>query len=558
MKRTGILFTVAVIGALTANLAGQQAPAAKPAPEVARTNLVEKAMAPTENDMYCSGYISSAAVSTTQFVGSGADAPFQTRYSDRQTVFLTGGSYAKDQKFQIVRPIQDINNYDVYKNQRKLAKAAGTMIQEVGRVRVVDVQKNIGIALVEQSCDGIVPGDLVIAWPERPAPQFRREAPFDFYAPPNGKTSGRIIAGTEFDTLSSQRGKVYLNIGANSGLKPGDYFRVTRTYESLVNDDADGISLKASVVEPTTLNAPTWPLKTNQMGAASGHAGDLPRKSIAELMVLHATGSTATATVTRSWEQVQVGDFVEMMDELPPLPPAAANAAANPPAIHCAASPATVHVGENATIRCTATSADDRPLAFNWSADNGQIIGRNDVATLDTRNARPGVVAVMATVSDDRNLSASATTSVNIERAAAIEPSRAGDLMFKANSARVDNAAKAMLDDLALRLQRETGSAMMLAGYAAEGESGRLSSTRAGNAMNYLVNEKGIDAARVHTGDGGRGGQIVQMWYVPAGAQMPTVAPSAPAAVKPGAKPIPKAAATATPATAKPKPKPKP
>ena len=40
--------------------------------------------------------------------------------------------------------------------------------------------------------------------------------------------------------------KVYLNIGADKGLKPGDYLRATRTYSYTYHDPEAGMSLKAS------------------------------------------------------------------------------------------------------------------------------------------------------------------------------------------------------------------------------------------------------------------------------------------------------------------------
>jgi hypothetical protein len=44
----------------------------------------------------------------------------------------------------------------------------------------------------------------------------------DRFAPPNGKTQGRIILSNEFDSFVGTKYKVYLNIGADKGLKVGD------------------------------------------------------------------------------------------------------------------------------------------------------------------------------------------------------------------------------------------------------------------------------------------------------------------------------------------------
>jgi hypothetical protein len=121
-----------------------------------------------------------------------------------------------------------------------------------------------------------------------------------------------------------------------------------------------------------------------------------------------------------------------------------------------------------------------------------------------------------------------------------------GEFLFKPNSAYVDNRAKAVLDDVALRLQREANSSVMLVGYSALAEAAKLGTARATNAKTYLTRDKGIDGSRIQVRDGGKGGRRVEIWFIPAGAPVPEVkpiaAPAAPekkpaAAKKPAAKP---------------------
>jgi hypothetical protein len=74
-------------------------------------------------------------------------------------------------------------------------------------------------------------------------------------------------------------------------------------------------------------------------------------------------------------------------------------------------------------------------------------------------------------------------------------------------------------------MQRESGSSVMLAGHVADKEAARLAIARATNAKNYLVKEKGIDSSRVQVADAGPGDATVEIWFVPAGATMPTLTP---------------------------------
>jgi outer membrane protein OmpA-like peptidoglycan-associated protein len=100
--------------------------------------------------------------------------------------------------------------------------------------------------------------------------------------------------------------------------------------------------------------------------------------------------------------------------------------------------------------------------------------------------------------------------------------SQLNQIDFKRNSARVDNKAKAILDDVALRLQRDAdGKVVIIGGSDAKERRGeRLASERAINAKNYLVKEKGIDPSRIELRSGGEGMTAV-IWWVPAGAAAP-------------------------------------
>jgi hypothetical protein len=124
----------------------------------------------------------------------------------------------------------------------------------------------------------------------------------------------------------------------------------------------------------------------------------------------------------------------------------------------------------------------------------------------------------------------------------------------------VDNTAKAALDGVALRLQREANSSVMFVGYSALAEAARLGIARATNAKTYLTKDKGIDGSRIQVQDGGKGGRRVEIWFVPAGAAMPEVKPiTAPTPAPKAATAKPAASTTkkaATPATTAKKPAP--
>jgi outer membrane protein OmpA-like peptidoglycan-associated protein len=196
-----------------------------------------------------------------------------------------------------------------------------------------------------------------------------------------------------------------------------------------------------------------------------------------------------------------------------------------PPTVSCAANPNTVEVGNTSNITATASSPDNRPLTYSYQASGGTISGTGPSATLDTTGVQPGTVNVTCNVSDDRNLTASASTTVTINAPpppppppAAPEASKINTIEFKRMNSRVDNAAKAVLDDVALRLQRDADAKAVIVGQVDPTEKSRtLGGQRAINAKAYLVKEKGIDPARIELRSGA-GGQTADIWIVPAGA----------------------------------------
>jgi hypothetical protein len=197
----------------------------------------------------------------------------------------------------------------------------------------------------------------------------------------------------------------------------------------------------------------------------------------------------------------------------------------NPPRLSCSANPATVRSGDSSTIACTCTSPDGRPLSYSWSAGAGQLAPTDANATLDTAGLPSGPVSVNTTCTDDRGLSDATTTTVNVEAPPPVpQASKLGECDFK--TARVDNKCKAVLDDVALRLQRDADAKAVIVGSSGRKEAKGMAAQRATNSKTYLVKEKGIDASRIELRtekteeEAGEmnGGKEAEFYLVPAGA----------------------------------------
>jgi hypothetical protein len=198
-----------------------------------------------------------------------------------------------------------------------------------------------------------------------------------------------------------------------------------------------------------------------------------------------------------------------------------------PPTISCSANPSTVHSGEPSTITAVGQSPDNRPLTYSFSASTGRTSPSGAQSTLDTSGAPAGPITITCTATDDRGLSADATTIVNVVvPPPAPQASKCGSIDFSRDQhrpARVDNQAKAILDDCALRLQREPDARSVVVGNADPNEknSATMAEQRAANTRDYLVKEKGIDASRIEVRSGNGGTKTADIWIVPSGATLP-------------------------------------
>ncbi len=200
----------------------------------------------------------------------------------------------------------------------------------------------------------------------------------------------------------------------------------------------------------------------------------------------------------------------------------------HPPVASCSASPDSVQAGQASTVTVNATSPDNFPLTYAWSTTAGRISGTGASATLDTNGASQGsAITTTATVTDSRGLATTCNATVNVQPAppvaAPAQVSEIGECNFSdaKRPARVDNTCKAVLDDVALRVQHEQSGNFLVVGSAENSNTPQLAAQRAVNVKYYLTNgegKSGIDASRIEPRTGNSGGNAVKVYFVPSGA----------------------------------------
>jgi hypothetical protein len=316
MKKTGLLLLLMA----TLAVAQQSTTAITPdAAGIVNTSVnvpFVRFQTPTAADIYCAGFLTKDRVPDANYVNGGLQTPTSTKFEIGELVYLAGSGYQTGQLYSIVRELRDVNEYEIYPGQKKILAAAGHPYGEIGRVRVVDTRSHSAIAQVEFSCDPINPGDVAVPFVEKPPVSFRVPGHFDRFAPANGKLSGRIVLGKDFDGVMGTGMKLYMNMGSNQGVKVGDYFRVVRSYSATLGDPVDSLSFKAQTSEDTQLRPATFEAKTfTRTKGPNVHVGDLPPRAVGEVVVLNVTPTASSAMIVFALEDVHAGDTVELDDQ---------------------------------------------------------------------------------------------------------------------------------------------------------------------------------------------------------------------------------------------------
>jgi hypothetical protein len=196
------------------------------------------------------------------------------------------------------------------------------------------------------------------------------------------------------------------------------------------------------------------------------------------------------------------------------------------PTMTCTADRSTVLAGERAEITANVNDPSGTAIRFTWLANGGQIIGSGSIVQLDTSGLAPGTYTVTGRAENELHSACDCTAAVTVQApAAAPQASKVSACDFAPDSARSDNVCKRNLDDVAVRLQSDPRSKVVLVGYAdpKEARAAKLAGERGASAQKYLQ-DKGVDASRVEVRTAaaeagtGRENRRVDIVFVPDGA----------------------------------------
>jgi hypothetical protein len=265
----------------------------------------------------CAGYIGEAAPEDLQIVGSEKEA-YVREFSQGDLVYINRGRDANLQtgaEYQIVRNIGPV--YDLADRRRKL----GTLVQELGVLRITEVRDTSATGEITLICTGTVNlGDVLIPYERRPIPTVRPYRPLSVVGAPTGRATGQILAGQLGREQLARNDVVYINLGADNGIKVGDYLTVYRPLGSdpitRFRDDNIGPPRNDGFSSDRFRTRDNSSLASSQKGypqvAERTPRNELPRTLVGEIVIVRTEANTAVGVLTRTTREAVVGDRVEL------------------------------------------------------------------------------------------------------------------------------------------------------------------------------------------------------------------------------------------------------
>lgn len=303
MKRI-VIIAMALLSSAAIAQNQQAPPTAGPTGDV-KTTAAQIEDSPSYRDLYCAGFVTKEAIGRTNLITGGEATPERTLYVRGNIIFIGGGGLQQGEKYSVVRDLRDPNHFEPFSGQRRQLDEMGQPYAELGQVRIMTVRGDTAIAQVEYTCQNMTVGDIVVPFKQHLPVNFRKTE-FQRFPADNGHLTARIIMAREFDQDVGRGQVVYINAGAEKGIKVGDYFRAVRGYDPSKMLQIDALSKKSPIGEDTQ----KVPGKITDESAAK-----LPPRALGEMIVINVTPTAATALITKSLDDIEIGDYVQLEGE---------------------------------------------------------------------------------------------------------------------------------------------------------------------------------------------------------------------------------------------------
>jgi hypothetical protein len=153
------------------------------------------------------------------------------------------------------------------------SRGIGRKIETTGWGRVILVEENSSVLMIEAACQDVHLGDYLTPMVKVSVPLIMRRPPADRLTPPTGKTQGAVVDIAEDGMIAGENQLLSINLGTEHGMAPGNILAVYKVMYAGV---------------PT------------------------PRNVVGEIVVVAVQEKTSTARVIYSADAIMNGDRVEL------------------------------------------------------------------------------------------------------------------------------------------------------------------------------------------------------------------------------------------------------
>ncbi len=172
-----------------------------------------------------------------------------------------------------------------------------------------------------------------------------------------------------------------------------------------------------------------------------------------------------------------------------------------PPTVECLTTTVDVASGGTVELRARASDPDGDKLSYTWSATGGSVSGTGETATFNAAGVKAGSYIVTVTVDDGRGGKASCSMTVNVSERLSVTRDKCG--FFTPGGVRLDNCAKAILDDLAVRMKNDPKLRANVIGYRDRSEGQKKLGEQRAKAVAAYLEKRGVESSQMAITDGG-------------------------------------------------------
>jgi hypothetical protein len=318
--RTGVIFMFLL--ALAGVSAAQSEPRNTPTPTLVFHDVKRDIPIAAGSNLYCAGFVQTGSINTNLKIVGAHNEQDGFLYKQGDFVYINGGSGLNvGDMFSVVRPRGRVETPWTKKND------LGFYVQEVGAVEIVRVNSGVAVARVKTSCDDILLGDLLEPFEKRTSPMFRTRPALDLFGEGSGKAGGRIFMARDNRELIGREQIVYVDLGSEDNVQPGDYLTIYRPLGAgnLFDKNSDEtVTSRSYGYESDKYRGGKYSNQASRKQgdhaqgssisvkeAKQGRPGNI-RKVVGEAVVLSVHQKTATVVVTRTAQEIHTGDRVEV------------------------------------------------------------------------------------------------------------------------------------------------------------------------------------------------------------------------------------------------------